>query len=287
MRFVRHFTVMSGRSSWRKSLRIRLPVGVTLAGLALIAAAVADAHPQMPDEISMPERMRRRPPPNTVGAGVFNMIDPPLGDTVAPPRAATGAAGAAGARNGGTIVAWKAGALLVEPDSGALFQVDAAGEPLGKIDVGRDAAQVVVDAAGGRAYVSDRAGDRIVVVKRGDALGKAMTIERSIKTRAEPFGLALAPDGQTLLVTTIADRSLSALDVSELGAKATSRERWSLDVGPEPRAIAISPDGTQAIVTFLTISAALKLELDAGGRGGRPAVHWIPLAPPPPAAIAQ
>jgi YVTN family beta-propeller protein len=54
---------------------------------------------------------------------------------------------------------------------------------------------------------------------------------------AKPMGLAVAPDGRTVYVTTGRGRRLFAIDV------ATSRATASVDVGERPWGIAIAPDG--------------------------------------------
>jgi len=54
----------------------------------------------------------------------------------------------------------------------------------------------------------------------------ALELARSIATPAEPYGVALAPDAGTLLVTAIADRVVVAYDLP--GA-----ERWRWTSAPE------------------------------------------------------
>jgi len=77
--------------------------------------------------------------------------------------------------------------------------------------------------------------------------------------KQEPFGLALTPDGKTLLVTTVADHQLTAYSTK------TGKERWSIDLAPEPRGIAISPDGKEATISFLTSSAVGRVKLADDG----------------------
>ncbi|MCA9709693.1 MAG: c-type cytochrome, partial [Myxococcales bacterium] len=86
---------------------------------------------------------------------------------------------------------------------------------------------------------------------------------------AEPFGVALTPDGKTLLVTTVADHSLTAFDVG------TGMPRWDLELGPEPRGVAVSPQGHEALVTFLTTGAVARVEL----RDGSPKMSFVSLDP--------
>ena len=143
---------------------------------------------------------------------------------------------------GSRIAATGDGALVIDADSGALIKSDGTGANRGQLAIGRDAGLLAFDPVAGVAYVADRRGDRIVVV----TVGTELVARTSWKTPGEPYGVALAPDRKTLLVTTIADRKLVAFDV------ATGHQRYTQKLGPEPRAVAIAPDGTRALVTYLT-----------------------------------
>src|SRR5207244_657221 len=77
----------------------------------------------------------------------------------------------------------------------------------------------------------------------------------TIATAAEPYGVALAPDAATLLVTAIADRAVVAYN------PATGAERWREAVGAEPRAVAIAPDGKHALVTHLATDSVELIDL--------------------------
>jgi DNA-binding beta-propeller fold protein YncE len=184
--------------------------------------------------------------------------------------AATGAAAPRGAPPvalaGSTIVALADGALVIDPDSGELVRVDAAGQPVARTAIGPDAAQVVFDRERARAYVSDRRGDRIAVV----SVGEKLQVSAWFKTRAEPYGLALAADGTVLYVTSVADRQLSALD------SASGAERWTRPAGPEPRGLALSPDGRVLAVASLR-SGAVDFFASADGA----LLGHAPLAPAP------
>ncbi len=169
------------------------------------------------------------------------------------PRAPTGADLRAPAHlAGGTIATLADGALVIDPDSGDLVRLDLRGNQLARLTIGRDAAQLVVDRAARIAFVTDRRGDQVVVV---DLAGAEPTVRARWSTPAEPFGLALSPDGATLLVTTVADRMLVAFDTK------AGTARWRRPLGPEPRGVAISPDGAQAIVTYLTSAAVDRIQL--------------------------
>ena len=144
-------------------------------------------------------------------------------------------------------------ALAIDADSGALLLVDRAGAKLAELAIGRDAGLLAYDPIDTTAYVADRRGDRVDAVRVADTL----TVARSWPTPAEPFGVALAPDRMTALVTTIADRTLVAYDTQ------TGRERWRVALGAEPRAVAVSVDGAHAIVSYLAGGAVDEIAMAA------------------------
>ena len=151
--------------------------------------------------------------------------------------------------SGSRIAALPDGALVIDADSGDLVRTDAAGAPTSHLAIGRDAGVLAYDPVAAIAYVADRRGDRIVAVHVG---GTELTAAASWRTPAEPYGVALAPDRKTLLVTTVADRTLVAYDVSPtIAAGATTRERWRVALAREPRGVGVSPDGTHALVAHL------------------------------------
>jgi DNA-binding beta-propeller fold protein YncE/mono/diheme cytochrome c family protein len=149
------------------------------------------------------------------------------------------------------IAAVGAGALVIDQDSGALLKTDASGKNVAQLAIGRDAGMLSYDAAAARAYVADRHGDKIHVVSVGAKLETVATW----KTPVEPYAVALTPDTKTLLVATIADRTLVAFDT------ATGKERWRTALGREPRGLAISPDGTRALVSYLTTGTVDQVDL--------------------------
>ncbi len=194
------------------------------APLLFLAAVTAEAR-------SIPSR-----PQPAVPAGTFLLNDLPLGKAK-PPPAEKRAAHLAGA----IIAPHGEGALVVDGDAGELVLLDAERKVAARLTIGTGASQIV--AKDGRAWVTDRDHDRIAVVEID---GASMTEEASIATHTEPFGLALTPDGKTLLVTAVADRSLTAYDVAK------GKELWRIDVPAEPRGVSISADGKEALVTSLS-----------------------------------
>ena len=174
----------------------------------------------------------------------FEMLGRPIGG--AKPASAT-AAHLAGSR----IAAAGDGALAIDADSGNLLRTDRTGKSLAQLAIGHDAGLMAFDPVAGLAYVADRHGDRIAVVKVGDTLELA----RTIKTPVEPYGIALSPDRTTLYVSTIADRTLVAYEA------ATGREKWRTALGREPRGLAVSPDGTRALIAYLTTGTVDEIDL--------------------------
>jgi DNA-binding beta-propeller fold protein YncE/mono/diheme cytochrome c family protein len=190
----------------------------------------------------------------------FQMIDPSLGATAAPSKAATASLA------GSSIAAISDGAVVLDEDSGKLLRTDRDGARVAELDVGRQSAQLVVDRKHERVFVADRLHDRVLVVSlRNGSLEQT----DAMRTGAEPFGLALSPDGKTLLVTQVADQRLTALDTT------TGFEKWSLDLGPEPRGVAISPEGDEALVTFLTTGVVGKVALGSDS----PSLSFVSMDP--------
>ena len=158
---------------------------------------------------------------------------------------------------GNRIAAIGEDALVIDADTGKLMRADTSGKLVAQLDIGKEAGLLSFDPAAGRAYVVDRLGDRVVVVKVEPT---KLSIERTIKTAVEPYGIALTPDKKTLLVTHIADRSLVAYDA------VTGKEAWRTGLGREPRGIAVSSDGARAVVAYLVTGTVDQSDLAAKSR---------------------
>jgi hypothetical protein len=150
--------------------------------------------------------------------------------------------------------------LVIDADSGELVLADAKGTVLSRVAIGGTpgtSSQLVYDTSAKRAYVADRANDRIVQVDVGDKLA----IAGEFPTATEPFGIGLTPDRKTLLVTTVADRTLTAFDPT------TGKQKWNHVLAREPRGLAISPDGQRAAVGYLATGTIEMIDLaDQRGR---------------------
>ena len=174
----------------------------------------------------------------------FQLLGRPLGG--AKPAEAT-AAYLAGQR----IAAVGDGALVIDQDSGHLIRTDKANAKVAALSIGKNPGLLAYDPVGKLAYVADRTGNRVAVVK----VGEKLEVAASYKTPTEPYGIALSPDRKTVLVTTIADRTLVALET------ATGKEKWRSALAREPRGIAVSPDGTRALVAYLTTGTVDQIDL--------------------------
>jgi cytochrome c553 len=169
------------------------------------------------------------------------------------------------------IASISGGSLAIDADSGNLIRTDNKDRALAKIKIGTEASQLVVDRSNKKAYVADRSGDTIAVVSFEKKGLRKLT---SFKTHAEPYGVALTPDKKTLLVTTVADRQLSAYDVNN------GKELWSLEIGPDARGIAIAPSGKEAMVTFISTGAVARIPLDSKKHSPRFVALDRSVAPP-------
>ncbi|MGE5184356.1 MAG: c-type cytochrome [Acidobacteriota bacterium] len=165
---------------------------------------------------------------------------------------------------GGRIAAAGDGALAIDGDSGQLVLADRDGKRVAALALGGEPGLLVMDAGARRAYVADRAHDRVLAI---DVRGKALAVAAKLATPREPYGLALAPDARTLLVTSIAEHVLVAYDVT------TGGELWRTSVDREPRAVAIAPDGKHAIVTHLASGGVELVDLASHRTVTRPLRH--------------
>lgn len=229
----------------------------TLVGVGVVAGGMADARSK---SIS-PHFQSEQAFMGGNFVAPFTLEGAPVGEGQAPAATAVPSS-----LQGSKIAAIRGGAVVVDADSGKLLRTDANGTATAQLDIAPGVAQLVVDAANDRVFVSDRASDRVVVVSLAD--GGLRQVD-SFSTKAEPFGLALTPDGKTLLVTTVADHSLTAFDVG------TGMARWNLELGPEPRGVAVSPQGHEALVTFLTTGAIARVDLQRS----EPKLSFVSLDP--------
>lgn len=174
-------------------------------------------------------------------------------------------------QHGSTIAVDDTGAWIVERNAGALIRTGLDGEVRGTISLSPGLGELVLDRGSNTLFVADRAGDRVL---RYAVSGDEATLAGE-STIVEPHGLALTPDGQTLLVTSVADQALVALEAGTLA------RRWSRTLLAEPRPVAVSPDGRWALVGFLSTGSVARVDLDSAGE----TVRWHALSPRDPVEI--
>lgn len=224
--------------------------------------------------------MRRSIPVLLCLVGLASVVH--AGDTPTPTATATPAetalAGVHAGSKGGTIVVTPRGTLVAERHAATVVRTDATGTPLARLELGGELGELVHDGKS-RAFVAERGSDRIVEILDGETLESGRTI-----AIAEPYGLALSPDGKTLLATSVAEQSLVAFATDDLSV------RWRIDLAAEPRGVAISADGSEAIVGFLSRASLAVVDLpdasdasvskpSASKPSASPKVRWQSLDP--------
>jgi mono/diheme cytochrome c family protein len=174
--------------------------------------------------------------------------------------------------HGSTIVVDAHGLLVVEREEGVVVRA-ADGKPIAELQLAPGLGEIVRDATSNRVFVAERGGDRLVELNPGDAHGRGLAVRASVEIR-EPHGLAVTPDGNTLLVTSVADHELVGVDLRD-GELAIA---WRVTLLPEPRGVAVSPDGKRAIVGFLSTGAVGLVSLPEQA-GEQPRIRYRSLEP--------
>jgi hypothetical protein len=193
--------------------------------------------------------------PITVAA-VTVAVEPEVEQQEASPRAAT---------RGSVLSIDEHGLLILERSAGELIRADRTGKRRASAALQPGLGELVLDGTG-QAFVADRGGDRIV---RFDIDHPEQLRELGSVAVAEPHGLAMTPDGQRLLVTSVNEHALVMLDAETLVPM------WDVELAPEPRAVAVSPDGKQAAVGFLSSGSLALVDLASEGRR----IRWTSIDP--------
>ena len=154
--------------------------------------------------------------------------------------------------SGSTIATVGTNSLVIDEDSGYLVLANAAGEKQAALAINPGAGLLAVDQVKKVAFIADRMSDRLWKVEIAD--GSLKELGR-VKTPAEPFGVALTPDGKTLLVTTIADRKLVGFNPDSM------KQTFSIDIPQEARGIAVSHDGREATIAHLNTGSLTHVNL--------------------------
>ncbi|MEX1366934.1 MAG: hypothetical protein AB1Z98_27655 [Nannocystaceae bacterium] len=228
---------------------MRRRISITTAALGLLALGLPTAHADAPT------------PRLSSGTSAVPTEGGRVGGAAAP------SAGPHPGSHGGTVIVDAHGLLVVERNAGQVVRCDRDGNPKSGLELHQGLGEIVRD-GGGAVFVADRSADRVLALDPGDEQGKGLAVSRSVEI-AEPHGLGLTPDGATLLVTSVANQELVAVDV------ATFTVSWRRHLAPEPRGVAVSSDGRSAAVGFLSSSAVATVELAAAGES----VRWHSLDP--------
>jgi mono/diheme cytochrome c family protein len=108
----------------------------------------------------------------------------------------------------------------------------------------------------GRLVVAVRDGSRLLVLRGGGTAKSGLAIDTRIDVPAEPIGLALSPDDETLVATSGWGRTVTVLDAHTFVRKAEHV------VEREPRSVVISADGKRAFVSHAVGQSLDVLPLD-------------------------
>lgn len=165
-----------------------------------------------------------------------------------------------GERSGSTIQLARVGSarvvLVADADGRSLRLLDAAtDEPRSHLPLGGTPSELVI-AADGRIYVALRDRDRVVGVEVVDPETLALEATVSLDVPIEPVGLAVAPGGAELVVTTGWSGELSRFDL------ATRERTLRVRLPREPRSVAVSPDGTTAVIVHALGSQISRVSLE-------------------------
>jgi mono/diheme cytochrome c family protein len=97
----------------------------------------------------------------------------------------------------------------------------------------------------GRLVAALRDVSQVVVLSGGGSAESKLTVEKRIEVAADPVGLALSGDDQTLVVTSGWGRAVTVLDAGSMEIRAEHA------VAREPRGVVVSSDGKRAFVSHV------------------------------------
>ncbi|MFT3706204.1 MAG: c-type cytochrome [Archangium sp.] len=149
--------------------------------------------------------------------------------------------------------------LAVDTDNNVLVGFNASTHEISRtVAVGQSPARVIVD-ANDTAFVTNKGSRTVSVIRKEDTT----TASASIDVGVEPAGMAITPDGRTLLVV-----SATALDKTETGLLTaidtnTLAKKWEIEVGEEPRGVAVIT-GNRALVTLVKQGELVQVDLAKG-----------------------
>ena len=150
------------------------------------------------------------------------------------------------------------GVAVIDLDARTMrASLDLPGGPLG----------IGVNPVSGEVYVADWYGARVFVLRPD---GEGLKREGEIATGQSPSGLAVTPDGATLLVANRESDSVSVVDL------ASRRETRRIAVGGHPFGLTLSADGRQAYTANVTSNDVSAIDVAAGRETGRVATGQRP-----------
>jgi YVTN family beta-propeller protein len=127
--------------------------------------------------------------------------------------------------------------LAHAPSGEVRFLQIGSGKVTGRVQVGGEPYRLVRDAARGRVYVTDRAGDSVAVV---DVVNQQLV--KQVRVGREPRFAALSPDGARLYVALAGEAALAVVDAERLEVSGR------VPVGGRPAGVAVSQDGSRVFV---------------------------------------
>jgi mono/diheme cytochrome c family protein len=134
-------------------------------------------------------------------------------------------------------------AYVADEDDAAVRVIDLEDDrEISSMQPGGVPAQMVM-LADGRLVVSLRDTSQVVVLRGGGSARSPLVADVRVDVAAEPIGLALSPNGETLVVTSGWGRAVTVLDAHTLTRRAEHR------VDREPRGVVVSSDGRRAFVS--------------------------------------
>jgi hypothetical protein len=155
-------------------------------------------------------------------------------------------------------------AIVADSDARSVRLLDTrTEEELPVTELRGEPSQMVV-AGDGRVFVGVRDAAEVDVLEQVPGERPSLRVTGRIATAEEPVGLALTPDGRTLLVACAWGREVDAFETRTLG------RLFRAPVAREPRAIATSADGRQAYVSHASASVVSVVDLMSPDHGAEP-----------------
>ncbi|MFD6318222.1 YVTN family beta-propeller repeat protein [Methylorubrum thiocyanatum] len=159
-------------------------------------------------------------------------------------------------------------AYVTRPEGHGVSVIDlAARKVTASLDLPGGPLGIGVNPKSGEVYVADWYGTRVFVLRPG---AEGLTLEGEIATGQSPSGIAVTPDGATLLVANRESDSVSIIDV------ASRRETRRVAVGRHPFGLTLSADGATAYTANVVSNDVSAIDIAAGRETGRVATGQRP-----------